>query len=291
MKVGFIGLGIMGAGMAHNLARSPHELVVHDLDRERGRPFEEAGATWADSVADLAGSVDVVLTSLPGPKQMREVGLGEHGLLSTMRSGGVWFDVTTNSPTLVREVHAACREHGVELFDAPVSGGPKGARSGKLAIYVGGDRAAFDSHRAVLDVIGDQVLYVGEIGAGNTAKLVHNCASISIRQAIAEVFTMGVKAGVEPAACGTRCARAPSVGRAPSTASATGTCSRLTTRRRSPSSWRTRTSGWHLSWLTSSTSRCGWPGSPSRTSRRHSTVAGDAGTRRYPCCSRTSVPA
>ena len=200
MKVGFIGLGIMGAGMAHNLARSPHELVVHDLDRERGRPFEEAGATWADSVADLAGSVDVVLTSLPGPKQMREVGLGEHGLLSRMRPGGVWFDVTTNSPTLVREVHAACRERGVELFDAPVSGGPKGARSGKLAIYVGGDRAAFDSHRAVLDVIGDQVLYVGEIGAGNTAKLVHNCASISIRQAIAEVFTMGVKAGVEPAA-------------------------------------------------------------------------------------------
>jgi 3-hydroxyisobutyrate dehydrogenase len=199
MKVGYIGLGSMGAGMAHNLLAAGHELIVHDVRRESGAPFEEAGATWAESVEDLGQAVDVVFTSLPGPNEMREVGLGENGLLSSMRSGGVWFDTTTNSPVVVREVHAACREKGIELFDAPVSGGPKGSRSGKLAIYVGGDRAAFDRYSHLLDAIGDQVLYVGEIGAGNTAKLVHNCASITIRAAIAEVFTMGVKAGVEPA--------------------------------------------------------------------------------------------
>jgi 3-hydroxyisobutyrate dehydrogenase len=200
MKVGFIGLGGMGSGMAHNLQKAGHELVIHDLDRNRGRPFEDAGATWADTVASLGRAVDVVFTSLPGPKEMREVSLGEHGLLSTLRTGTAWFDLTTNSPTLVREVHVVCREHEVDLFDAPVSGGPKGARSGKLAIYVGGDRDAFDRHGAILDAIGDQVMYVGEIGAGNTAKLVHNCASMIIRNAIAEVFTLGVKAGVEPAA-------------------------------------------------------------------------------------------
>ncbi|AQU70131.1 NAD(P)-dependent oxidoreductase [Streptomyces niveus] len=200
MKVGFIGLGGMGSGMAHNLRRAGHELVVHDLNRASGTPLEEAGATWSDSVADLARSVDVVFTSLPGPVEMRQVGLGKEGLLSALRPGSVWFDLTTNSPAVVREVHEASRKHDIELFDAPVSGGPKGARSGKLAIYVGGDRQAFDRHGAVLDAIGDQVLHVGEIGAGNTAKLVHNCGSMIIRMAISEVFTLGVKAGVEPAA-------------------------------------------------------------------------------------------
>lgn len=197
MKVGFIGLGTMGLGMALNLRRAGHDLLVHDLNRASGAPLEEAGATWADSVADLAAEVEVVFTSLPGPVEMRTI---SDGLLGALRSGSAWFDLTTNSPTVVREVHAVCAEHGVELFDAPVSGGPKGAQSGKLAIYVGGDRAAFDRFGPVLDAIGDQVLYVGEIGAGNTAKLAHNCASMIIRAGIAEVFTMGVKAGVEPAA-------------------------------------------------------------------------------------------
>ena len=199
MRVGYIGLGSMGAGMAHNLLASGNELIVHDLRRESGTDLEAGGATWAGSVGDLARAVDVVFTCLPGPTQMREVGLGDDGLLSNMRPGGVWFDTTTNSPAVVRDVHAAARERDVELFDAPVSGGPKGARSGKLAIYVGGDRAAFERHAKLLDAIGDQVLYVGEIGAGNIAKLVHNCASMTIRTAIVEVFTMGVKAGVEPA--------------------------------------------------------------------------------------------
>lgn len=198
MKVGFIGLGGMGAGMAHNLQAAGHELVVHDLRRESGTPYEEAGAAWADTVEDLGREVDIVFTSLPGPVEMQAVGLGEKGLVASMRPGSAWFDLTTNSPMVVREAYAVCRDHGIDLFDAPVSGGPKGARSGKLAIYVGGDRAAFDRHGEILDAIGDQVLYVGEIGAGNTAKLVHNCASIMIRAAIAEVFTMGVKAGVAP---------------------------------------------------------------------------------------------
>ncbi|WP_037161822.1 NAD(P)-dependent oxidoreductase [Rhodococcoides fascians] len=198
MKVGFIGLGGMGSGMAHNLLKAGYDLSVFDLDAERGKEYVAAGATWAESVAELGRGVDIVFTSLPGPVQMKEVGLGENGLLGTLRRGAVWFDLTTNSPSVVREVDIACREAGIELFDAPVSGGPKGAKSGKLAIYIGGDKSVFDEHGSILDAIGDKVLYVGEIGAGNVAKLVHNCASISIRAAIAEVMTMGVAAGVEP---------------------------------------------------------------------------------------------
>lgn len=199
MKVGFIGLGGMGSGMAHNLQHAGYDLYVHDLDRHRATDLEAAGASWSTTVAELAGAVDVVFTSLPGPVEMRAVGTGDGGLLSALRPGSVWFDLTTNSPTVVREMHAICREHGVDLFDAPVSGGPQGAKSGKLAIYIGGDADSFAAHRGVLDAIGDQVLYVGEIGAGNIAKLAHNCASMVIRAAIAEVFTLGVKAGVEPA--------------------------------------------------------------------------------------------
>jgi 3-hydroxyisobutyrate dehydrogenase len=131
---------------------------------------------------------------------MRQLGLEPDGLMASMKAGATWFDLTTNAPTVVREVHARLAEKGIDLLDAPVSGGPAGARSGKLAIYVGGDRAAFDRHKPLLDVLGDQVLHVGSIGAGNATKLVHNVASLIQRMAIAEVMTLGVKAGVEPRA-------------------------------------------------------------------------------------------
>jgi 3-hydroxyisobutyrate dehydrogenase len=198
MKLGFIGLGTMGAGMALNLRKAGHDLVVHDMRKESAQPHLAAGATWADTVADVGRAADIVFTSLPGPKEMQEVGLGTGGLLHTLRRDSVWIDLTTNSPTVVREVSAQCREAGLSLMDAPVSGGPAGARSGKLAIYVGADRETFDRCKPLLDAIGDQVLYVGSVGAGNSAKLAHNLASLVIRMAIAEVFTLGVKAGVEP---------------------------------------------------------------------------------------------
>ena len=172
-------------------------------------------------------------------------------------------------------MHATCREHGVELFDAPVSGGPKGARSGKLAIYVGGDREAFDRVGGVLDAIGEQILYVGEIGAGNTAKLVHNCASMTIRSAIAEVFTMGVKAGVEPGPLW-HAMRQGAIGRA-------RTFNRVGDRYLQEAfdppwfRWfsRARISGWRWSSPNSSTSRCAPPGWSRRTSRRRSTRWGN----------------
>jgi len=198
MKVGFIGLGTMGLGIALNLRKAGYDLIVHDLRKESAQPLIDAGATWAQTIGELGSASDVVFTSVPGPKEMKEVGAGEGGLLQSMKPGSVWFDLTTNSPTVVREVHKLAAEKGISLLDAPVSGGPAGAKSGKLAIYVGGDRSVFDSQKPLLDAIGDQVIYVGLVGAGGVAKIVHNCASLSIRMVIAEVFSLGVKAGVEP---------------------------------------------------------------------------------------------
>ena len=198
MKVGFIGLGTMGIGMASNLRKAGYDLIVHDVRQESAQPLLEAGATWAGTIADLGRAADVVFTSLPGPKEMKAVGLEKGGLLDSMRPGSACFDLTTNSPTVVREVSKAFQDKGVALLDAPVSGGPAGARSGKLAIYVGGDRDVFNRHKVMLDAIADRVLHVGPVGAGNTTKLAHNCASLTMRVAFAEVFALGAKAGMNP---------------------------------------------------------------------------------------------
>ena len=198
MRVGFIGLGTMGAGMAANLAKAGYELVVHDKRREAAEPFLSNRAIWADSPKALAEQVDVVFLSLPGPPEVHAVATGADGLIEGLQPGGAVFDLSTNSPTTVRALHAVFAEQGFEFLDAPVSGGPAGAQSGKLALWVGGEKALFDKYKAQLDAMGDQALYIGAIGAGSVAKLVHNCAGYAVQTALGEVFTMGVKAGVDP---------------------------------------------------------------------------------------------
>jgi len=198
MKVGFIGLGIMGASMASNVQKGGHALVVHDLRAEAAKPHLAAGAVWADTPRQVAEASDVVLTSLPGPPEVEAVALGEHGLLAGLGSDKAYFDLSTNSPTVVRRLHATFARRGVPMLDAPVSGGPRGARTRKLAIWVGGDEAVFRRFKPVLDAMGDQVRRVGDIGAGSIAKLVHNMTTYCVQTALAEVFTLGVKAGVEP---------------------------------------------------------------------------------------------
>ena len=189
MKIGFIGLGIMGSSMAANLQRAGHEVHAHDLRKVEGFP------NWAASPAEAARGAEVVFTSLPGPAEVRSVG---QALRGAMQRGASWFDLSTNSPQCVRELHADFAKAGLHVLDAPVSGGPPGAKSGKLAIWVGGERAVYDKHLAVLKAIGDEPFYVGPIGAGTVAKLAHNCASFAVQAALAEVFTLGVKAGVDP---------------------------------------------------------------------------------------------
>jgi 3-hydroxyisobutyrate dehydrogenase-like beta-hydroxyacid dehydrogenase len=200
MKVGFIGLGTMGASMASNIQKGGYELVVHDVRREAAAPHLAAGAAWADTPRKVAEAVDVVFTSLPGPAEVEAVALGAEGLRAGMSAGKAYFDLSTSSPALIRRLHAMFAERGIPVLDAPVSGGPRGARTRKLAIWVGGDEAVFLRHKPVLDAMGDQVIRVGPIGAGSVAKLVHNCAGYAVQCVLAEVFTLGVKAGVEPLA-------------------------------------------------------------------------------------------
>jgi 3-hydroxyisobutyrate dehydrogenase-like beta-hydroxyacid dehydrogenase len=199
MKIGFIGLGTMGRHMAANLQKAGHELIVHDVRREAAGPHLKAGARWVDSPRALAEASEVVFTSLPEPKDVEAVALDEKtGLLPGLTAGKAFFDLSTNSPTVVRRLHAIFKARGVHMFDAPVSGGPRGAESGRLALWIGGDEEAFKKFKPVVDAIGDQAYYVGPIGAGSVAKLVHNCAGYVVQTALAEVFTMGVKAGVDP---------------------------------------------------------------------------------------------
>ncbi len=200
MKIGFIGLGMMGAHMASNVRKGGFELVVHDIRRESAAPHLAAGAEWAATPRDVAAAADVVFTSLPGPAEVEAVALGDGGLLAGMSAGKTYFDLSTNSPTLVRRIHKVFAERGVSVLDAPVSGGPRGARTRRLAIWVGGDEQIFLRYKPVLDAMGDRAVHVGPIGAGSVAKLVHNCAGYAIQTALAEVFTLGVKAGVEPLA-------------------------------------------------------------------------------------------
>jgi 3-hydroxyisobutyrate dehydrogenase len=200
MKVGFIGLGTMGAKMALNLGAAGYDMVVNDIRREASAPHLAAGATGVDSARKVAESADVVFTSLPGPHEIEAVALAENGLLAGMRRGTAWFDLSTNSLTVVRRLHERFAATGVAMLDAPVSGGPAGAKSRKLALWVSGDQAAFDRHKPVLDAIGDQAMYLGPIGTGTVAKLMHNTAGYAVLAALAEVFTLGVKAGVEPLA-------------------------------------------------------------------------------------------
>ena len=197
MKVGFIGIGTMGGHMALNVRKAGHDVVVHDVREAAAGPHLKAGCSWANSVREVAEASDVVCTSLPGPK---EVQLVAEELLAGMRKGTAWFDLSTNSPTVVRKISERFASKGIAMLDAPVSGGPSGAQSGKLAIWVSGDQAAFDKHKAVLDAIGDQAVHIGPAGSGTIAKLVHNCAGYAILAVQAEVFTMGVKAGMEPLA-------------------------------------------------------------------------------------------
>jgi 3-hydroxyisobutyrate dehydrogenase-like beta-hydroxyacid dehydrogenase len=200
MQVGFIGLGTMGASMAANLQKAGHKLVVNDVRRAAAERHLAAGAIWAETPKAVAEAAPVIFTSLPGPPELEAVTLGPNGLLAGMSKGSALFDLTTNSPTLIRRLHGIFVEKGAHILDAPVSGGPRGAATGKLALWVGGEEAIFNQHKALLDDIGDQARYVGPIGAGSVTKLVHNCAGYMIQTALAEVFTMGIKGGVEPLA-------------------------------------------------------------------------------------------
>jgi len=200
VTVGFVGLGTMGGRMAANLQKAGYRLIVHDLHRQAASHHLNAGAIWADTPRAVASEAGVIFSSLPEPSDVEAVALGPNGLIAGIKPGAAYFDLSTNAPSVVKKLNAAFAEKGAHMLDAPVSGGPAGAASRKLAIWVGGDEGAFNAHKAVLDAMGDKATYIGPVSSATVAKLVHNMSGYAVVCALAETFAMGVKAGVEPLA-------------------------------------------------------------------------------------------
>src|ERR1700749_4442750 len=198
--VGFIGLGTMGGKMATNIQKAGYKIVVHDLHRQSAGHHLQAGAEWADAPRALAEKSDVIFTSLPEPTDVERVALGADGLIEGVKKGAAYFDLSTNAQSVVKGIHEAFAAKGAQMLDAPVSGGPSGAASRKMAIWGGGDRAAYGKYKPGLDARGDRASYVGQIGTATVAKLVHNMSGYAISCALAETFPLGVKAGMDPVA-------------------------------------------------------------------------------------------
>jgi 3-hydroxyisobutyrate dehydrogenase len=196
LRVGFIGLGNMGAPMAGFVLGVGHSLVVHDLRRDAAAPLLDRGATWADSPAEVAAQCDVVCICVPGPSEMRAVTLDLGGVLATVRPDAAVIDHTTNAPGLVREVGAALAARGAHLLDAPLDGGREGALAGQLTLFVGGDEAVLRRVEPLLEAFSRRVVWVGGLGAGSITKIVHNALAMSIDLLLAECLTLGAKAGV-----------------------------------------------------------------------------------------------
>jgi 3-hydroxyisobutyrate dehydrogenase len=199
MRVGFIGLGQMGGPMSKNVLAAGHDLIVHDVSPEAGAGLVASGARWAETPAQTATGREIVITSLPGPRQVEEVLLGQDGLLDGLEQGAIWADMSTSVPAVADLVRQRAEPFGVRVIDAPVSGMTVGAKAGTLQIFVGGAESDYLAARPVLEAMGDpdRIRHVGPHGAGYTVKLMLNLLWFAHLCATAEVLSIGVGAGVD----------------------------------------------------------------------------------------------
>jgi 2-hydroxy-3-oxopropionate reductase len=197
-RVGFVGLGIMGAAMAKNLRRAGHELVVHNRTRAKAEEFEGHGADVADAPGEVAEKSDVIVTMLPGPPEVEKVVAGEGGLLDWAREGSLIVDMSTSSPGLARDLHRAARARGVGILDAPVSGGDVGAIEGPLSIMAGGDEEDFQRARPLFETMGKTVVHVGGAGAGQTVKACNQVVVALVIEAVSEALVLAARGGADP---------------------------------------------------------------------------------------------
>lgn len=197
MKIGLIGLGIMGKPMAKNLLKAGYELVVNDRNQASVDEVVAAGATCA-SQAEIGESCDVVLTMLPNSPQVKEVMLGEDGVAAHMKAGSTFIDMSSINPVASKEIAAVLEAKGIDMLDAPVSGGEPKAIDGTLSFMVGGKQEVFDKYKELLGAMGASVVRCGEVGAGNTTKLANQIIVACNIQALAEALTLAQKAGVDP---------------------------------------------------------------------------------------------
>ncbi len=197
MKIGMIGLGIMGRPMAKNLLKAGYDLTVNDRNPAAAKELETAGARAASN-AEIGETCDLVLTMVPNSPQVKEVMLGEDGVAAHMKPGATFIDMSSINPMASKEISAELEKKGIEMLDAPVSGGEPKAIDGTLSFMVGGKQEVFDKFKPVLLAMGSSVVRCGEVGAGNTTKLANQIIVACNIQAVSEAFTLAQMAGVDP---------------------------------------------------------------------------------------------
>jgi len=198
MKIGVVGTGRMGNLFSQNLLKAGFQIVVMDVNKTAFQNLITMGAEAADSPMEIGERTELVITSLPKNEIVQEVITGTKGILEGAKPGNILIDMSTTFPLTTRWIGKEASKKGVHFLDAPVSGGPKGAREGTLAIMVGGERKVFEKIRSVLEKIGNKIFYVGELGAGQSLKLVNNLIYNLNRLAMVEGLALGVKAGIDP---------------------------------------------------------------------------------------------
>jgi 3-hydroxyisobutyrate dehydrogenase len=196
-RVGFIGLGIMGQGMSRNLLAAGHDLMVWNRTPERAEPLVEAGATRADSPAQLADAVDIVVTCVSDTPDVEAVLLGDEGVIHGAGAGKLVIDCSTISPQVTRDIAADLAERGVEMLDAPVSGGSEGAANGTLSIMVGGPDEQFERARPLFDAMGSTVTHVGGHGDGQTVKLINQILVVHNMLGVSEALLLAAAEGLD----------------------------------------------------------------------------------------------
>jgi len=199
LKVGYIGVGNMGGPMCRNIIKkSNHAVTVFDLNPAAVKTCTDLGATAAKSVAEATRGADIVMTSLPMPRDVEAVTLGDNGILANIGKGQTYIDLSTNAPSMVKKIGAAMAAKGIAMLDAPVSGGVVGAEAATIAIMVGGEKKVFDDALPVLQSFSANVIHMGPLGSGTVAKLVNNMMAFCNMASAAEGLMLGVSAGLDP---------------------------------------------------------------------------------------------
>ena len=196
IKIGWVGTGVMGRWMCQHVMDLGYTATIFTRTKSKADPLLKAGATWADSPAEVAESSDIIFTIVGFPEDVRQVYLGENGILTTAKSGSIVVDMTTTEPSLAVEVHQAARAQGISSIDAPVSGGDVGAREARLAIMIGGDKEAVDAIHPLFEAMGQNIVYQGEAGSGQHTKMCNQITISGTMIGVCEALLYGAKAGL-----------------------------------------------------------------------------------------------
>lgn len=195
--IGWIGTGVMGISMLSLLQKQGYQSIVYNRTKEKAQALLDKGAEWADSPQGVAARADVIFTIVGFPEDVREVYMGEKGVLQTVRKGSILVDMTTTEPSLAEEIYAEAKKKGVSSIDAPVSGGDVGAKNGTLSIMVGGDKEAVDTVMPLFEMMGKNIVYQGKAGSGQHTKMCNQITIAGTMIGVCECLLYGYKAGLD----------------------------------------------------------------------------------------------